>query len=93
MQACIYIMASESGRLYVRFTPDLQRRVLEHGGGLVEGFTKKYRCMKLVYFEVGESMLGAIEREKQIKRWSRSKKERLIKTLNPGWLDLYQQTY
>lgn len=85
----VYIMASESGTLYVGFTVDLIKRVWEHKNDLVEGFTKKYQCHKLVYYEQGEDHDGTLAREKQIKKWRREKKEKLIKTMNPGWRDLY----
>ena len=86
-------MASESGTLYVGITNDLGRRVWEHKNELVEGFTKKYGCKKLVYHEYGEDINGTIEREKQIKRWSRKKKELLIKTINPKWIDLSKEMF
>ena len=84
----VYIMASESGTLYVGYTSDLQKRVHEHKEGLVKGFTKKYACHKLVYYESSEDRFGALEREKQLKRWRREKKQNLIKTMNPTWKDL-----
>lgn len=84
-------MASESGTLYTGFTSDLLRRVEEHKTDLVESFTKKYQCHKLVYYESGEDHEGVLTREKQIKSWRRDKKEALIKSMNPGWLDLTKQ--
>lgn len=84
----VYIMASESGTLYVGFTNGLEHRVYQHKNDLIDGFTKKYQCHKLVYFEEHEYVLNAIEREKQIKRWRREKKENLIRTINPSWTDL-----
>ncbi len=89
----MYVMASESGTLYVGVTSDLQRRILEHRQGTIGGFTKKYRCNKLVYFEEGDSMIGAIEREKQIKGWKRCRKEELINSVNPAWRDLYEEIF
>lgn len=83
-----YIMASESGTLYIGVTNNLRRRTFEHKKGAVEGFTKKYGCKKLIYFETTNDVYAAIAREKQLKRWNRNKKEHLIKTINPGWLDL-----
>lgn len=85
---CVYIMASESGTLYTGVTNNLERRVYEHKNELIDGFTKKYKCKKLVYFETSNDIRSAIEREKQIKKWRREKKEFLIKTLNPQWKDL-----
>jgi putative endonuclease len=86
-----YIIASDSGTLYIGMTNDLERRVFEHEQGLLEGFTKKYRCYKLIYYEHYTDVNTAITREKQIKKWSRSKKERLIKSLNPTWRDLHAE--
>lgn len=82
-------MASESGTVYVGFTNDIVRRVDEHKNDLIEGFTKQYGCHKLVYYEYYKYVFNAINREKQIKGWGRSKKENLIKTSNPHWNDLY----
>ena len=84
----VYIMASESGTLYTGITNDLERRNYEHKNDLIEGFTKKYKCHKLIYFEETNNVEEAIKREKQIKNWSRKKKESLIKTKNPTWKDL-----
>jgi len=84
----VYIMSSKTRVLYIGVTNDLARRVAEHANDIHEGFTKKYKCHELVYFEQGESALGAIEREKQIKKWSRLKKSVLISRLNPTWDDL-----
>jgi len=84
----VYIMASESGTLYVGMTNDLTRRAYEHQNGLNEGFTKKYSCHKLVYFEHFTDVYEAINREKQIKRWRRAKKQNLIRTINKPWRDL-----
>jgi len=81
-------MASRSGTLYIGATSNLQRRVDEHKNNLVEGFTKKYSCHKLVYYEITPDVYVAISREKQLKNWRREKKENLIKTLNPSWKDL-----
>ena len=84
----VYIMASRSGTLYVGVTNDLERRTHEHKHGLMEGFSKKYGCTKLVYFEETSDVYAALEREKAIKGWLRRKKECLIMTMNPGWIDL-----
>jgi len=87
----VYIVSSETGTLYVGMTNNLKKRVFEHRSGAVEGFSKKYKCYRLIYFESGKNVVGVIEREKQIKRWRRSKKEFLINTLNPSWRDLYDE--
>jgi putative endonuclease len=87
-QYYVYIMASLSRRLYVGMTNDLRRRVWQHKTGALPGFTRKYRVMKLVYFEVTSDPNAAIAREKQIKRWPRTRKYQLIERQNAGWLDL-----
>jgi len=84
-------MASRSGVLYVGFTNDIFRRVLEHKSGKISGFTQKYKCKKLVYFESDNDVYAMIEREKQIKRWRREKKISLIRKENPKWKDLYEE--
>ena len=84
----VYIMASRSGVLYVGVTNDIARRVVEHKEGIVPGFTKKYKVNRLVYFEETTDIRAAIAREKQIKRWRREKKIRLIEGVNPNWRDL-----
>ncbi len=86
----VYILASQpNGTLYTGVTNNLIRRVWEHREGLVEGFTKKYHVHRLVYWEQGEDVVAAIRREKQIKKWNRSWKIRLIEKENPDWKDLY----
>jgi len=69
------------------------RRVFEHKNGIHEGFTKKYKCHRLVYYECGDSIVGAIAREKEIKKWRRDKKQSLIHTINPKWVDLTEELY
>ena len=84
----IYIMTNKrNGTLYTGVTSNLQKRVYEHKLGTVPGFSQKYDCKLLVYFEQCDSMFGAIEREKQIKGGSRKKKIILIEGLNPNWDD------
>ncbi|MDR3643174.1 MAG: GIY-YIG nuclease family protein [Candidatus Doudnabacteria bacterium] len=87
-QYFVYIMASNSGTLYTGITSDLYKRVYQHKNNLIEGFTKKYQCHKLVYFEETTEAESAIAREKQIKGWSRWKKEDLIRSKNFYWEDL-----
>ena len=89
----IYIMTNRSGTLYTGVTNDLVQRVYQHKKGMVEGFTKKYRINRLVYFEETKDISAAIEREKQIKRWRREKKVRLIEKMNPEWSDLSEEWY
>ncbi len=87
----IYIVASLSGTLYVGVTSSLIRRIAEHKDGKIEGFSKKYSCHKLVYYEIFGDVNAAISREKEIKKWRREKKEELIKKMNPHWNDLYNE--
>ena len=84
----VYILASNSRRLYVGVTSDLIRRIAEHRNGSIPGFTSHYRIKRLVYYEETLNARAAIAREKQIKKWSREKKLRLIEQVNPGWIDL-----
>ena len=88
----IYIMTNQkNGTLYVGVTSNLVKRVYEHRNTLEEGFTKKYGLKKLVYYEVFEDIVNAIEREKQLKAGNRKRKLNLIEANNPNWLDLYLQ--
>ena len=87
----VYIMASDSGTIYVGFSDNLIRRVWEHKNDVVEWFTRKYQCHKLVYFEDCNDPITGLEREIQLKKWRREKKENLIKTKNPTWKDLYPE--
>ncbi|HEX9302988.1 MAG TPA: GIY-YIG nuclease family protein [Thermoanaerobaculia bacterium] len=84
----VYIMTNRPRTLYVGVTNNLERRLYEHRQRLVPGFTARYRIDKLVFFETTPSVLSAIEREKQIKSWRRSKKVALIERGNPLWKDL-----
>jgi putative endonuclease len=88
-QYFVYIMASErNGTLYIGVTNELNRRVYEHRHGTVDGFTKKYHVHTLVYYETCGDAYQAIVREKQLKRWNRKWKLRLIEEFNPTWKDL-----
>jgi putative endonuclease len=78
-----------NGTLYTGVTSDLVKRVWQHREGVADGFTKRYACKMLVWFEAGGDMASAIAREKQIKAGSRADKLRLIEALNPGWRDLW----
>ena len=90
-QPTVYIMTNRrNGTLYTGVTSDLIKRVYQHKQGMIAGFTKQYNCTQLVYYERGDSMIGAIEREKQIKGGSRKKKLALIENMNPRWIDLYK---
>ncbi len=87
---CVYMLASgRNGTLYVGVTSDLAKRVWEHKEGLVDGFTKEYDVKRLVWFEQHETAEGAITREKQIKKWNRAWKIRMVEKMNPYWHDLY----
>ena len=86
----VYILTNrKNGTLYVGITNDLIRRVYEHKQKLADGFTKKYCIDMLVYYEITNDVISAIEREKQVKKWNRAWKLRLIKKMNPDWTDLY----
>lgn len=89
----IYILASRSRTLYVGVTSNLHKRVWQHKNKVFDGFTSKYNIVRLVYFENYDDMRVAINREKQLKRWSRKKKLFLIEKLNPTWIDLSEEWY
>ena len=84
----VYLMASRSRVLYTGVTNNLARRINEHKRGLIPGFTSRYRVTRLVYFEEFADVRDAIAREKEIKRWVRMRKIRLIEEHNPTWADL-----
>jgi putative endonuclease len=84
----IYILVNRSRRLYVGVTGDLRRRVWQHRRGLLPGFTRRYGMTAPVYAEHFSDVRTAIVREKQLKRWPRWRKDRLIEASNPGWADL-----
>lgn len=86
MSYWVYILTNHSKTtLYVGVTGNIQRRIFEHKSYAVPGFTSKYRLTKLVYAEEAADPMSAITREKQIKRWSRRKKNELVERTNPGW--------
>ena len=84
----VYILASQSRRLYIGVTNDLLRRVWEHREKRVEGFSARYNITALVFFETATNVRGAIAREKELKGWRREKKIALIERENPAWHDL-----
>lgn len=89
---CVYILASRrNGTLYIGVTSDLHQRMAEHKQGLIEGFTKTYGVKLLVYYETHPTMDAAIVREKQLKEWRRLWKIRLIESMNPEWIDLFDE--
>ena len=87
----VYIVCSRSGTLYIGMTNSIYRRALEHKRGEIEGFSSKYRCDRLVYYESFDDVHKAIGREKQLKGWTRAKKIALIKSKNPRWADLAEK--
>jgi len=88
----VYILANRrNGALYIGVTNDLKRRIYEHKNDLVEGFTKKYGLKTLVYYEMHKNIEAAIIREKQLKKWKRLWKLRIIEEKNPNWNDLYER--
>jgi putative endonuclease len=88
----VYILASRRhGTLYVGVTNSLERRIAEHRGGEVEGFTRRYGVARLVWMQVFGEITHAITFEKRVKRWRREWKVRLIEADNPKWDDLYEQ--
>ena len=89
LQGVVYILTNKSNTvLYTGVTRNLQRRIAEHRLHLNQGFTKKYNTDKLVYYEIFDRLDDAIHREKQLKRWHRDWKEKLINDFNPEWKDL-----
>jgi putative endonuclease len=88
--ARVYVVTNRpNGTLYIGVTTNRSRRAWEHREGVIEGFTQTYGLKRLVYFEEHEAILGAIQREKALKRWLRAWKVRLIVAGNPDWADLY----
>ena len=85
----VYILTNASHHsLYIGVTNHLERRLYEHRAELLDGFTKQYHLHKLVYYEAAGDVNAAIAREKQLKGWTRKKKEDLIASVNPRWEDL-----
>jgi putative endonuclease len=88
----VYILASQkNGTLYIGVTNNLERRIYEHKNHLAPGFTGKYHVTKLVWFEQTSSVEAVIQKEKQLKKWNRSWKIRLIEENNPNWNDLSEE--
>ncbi len=91
-QPAVYILTNErNGTLYIGMTTNLVRRIYEHRTNVVEGFSKKYQTNMLVYFELYDGIEDAALREKQMKKWNRAWKLRLIEELNPDWNDLFDE--
>ncbi len=92
MQPAIYILASQrNGTLYTGVSSALVKRVWEHKNDFVDGFAERYKVHALVYYELHADMNSAITREKQIKKWNRAWKIKLIETDNPEWRDLWEE--
>ena len=88
--AYVYILASRKrGTLYIGVTRDLIRRVYEHKAGFVPGFTRQYDVKLLVWYQQCDSIISAIQREKQMKAWRRDWKIELVEKTNPYWYELY----
>jgi len=88
-----YIMASRSRTLYIGVTANLLKRVFQHKWREHDGFTQRYNCDRLMWFERFEDVTRAIAREKQLKGWTRAKKLALIEKTNPAWVDLARDWY
>jgi len=87
----VYMMASKrNGTLYIGVTSNLLKRAWEHREGVADGFTKRYGCKSLVWFEAHDDLQEARQREVRLKKWNRSWKLRLIEEQNPEWRDLYE---
>ena len=92
MEYYVYILTNKiNSVLYVGVTNNLLRRIEEHKNEIVEGFSKKYKTKKLVYYEKTNDIYEAINREKQLKGWKRDKKNNLINSQNPQWNDLWEE--
>jgi putative endonuclease len=90
----VYIMASRrNGTIYIGVTSDLPGRAYQHRNGLIEGFTKKYSCRILVWYEAHDDIQDARSRELQMKKWKRQWKLREIEAMNPGWDDLFESLF
>jgi putative endonuclease len=89
----VYILTNRSGTLYTGVTGNLERRIDEHREGAVPGFASKFKLDRLVYFEETDDVHAALNREKQVKAWTRAKRIALIHEMNPKWLDLASELY
>lgn len=88
----VYLLTNWNNKvIYIGVTNDLNRRLYEHKNKIIQGFTQKCNLNKLVYFEETNDINAAITREKEIKKWRREKKDKLVNQLNPNWIDLSEQ--
>ncbi|HAB54467.1 MAG: hypothetical protein A2315_17225 [Ignavibacteria bacterium RIFOXYB2_FULL_35_12] len=93
-QFFIYILTNWNNKvIYTGVTNNLVRRIYEHRNKVIDGFTKKYNLSKLVYFEPTHDIISAINREKEIKKWRREKKNKLVESMNPSWKDLANELF
>ncbi|MCX6761414.1 MAG: GIY-YIG nuclease family protein [Candidatus Moranbacteria bacterium] len=90
-QYFVYLLTNNSGALYVGFTSNLKNRIWEHKNKIIKGFTERYNIDKIIYLEQTENVYSAIQREKQLKGWTRKKKIALFEKENPEWRDLYDE--
>ena len=91
-QPCVYMLANRrNGTIYIGVTSDLIKRVFEHRSDSAPGFTQRYRVHALVWYELHQQMNRAILREKQLKKWARNAKVRLIESMNSSWADLWPE--
>ena len=89
---CVYIISNHShSTIYVGVTSNLSRRITQHKNHTYGGFSAKYNLVELLYFEEFDNMNNAIAREKQIKSWSRNRKDDLISEFNPSWSDMFSE--
>ncbi|MCW5707488.1 GIY-YIG nuclease family protein [Shinella sp.] len=94
MMGYVYIVTNHrNGTLYIGVTADLERRIHEHREKVTPGFSSKYDCVRLVWYEEHDSIGTAIQREKSLKRWYRQWKVELIEAMNPDWRDLYLELW
>ena len=92
MSFYVYILASKrNGTLYIGMTDDLVRRIWQHRDGILPGFTERYGVKTLVWYELHESRDSAFARERQLKKWNRAWKLKLIEEQNPAWRDLWEE--
>jgi putative endonuclease len=82
------MISSNSGVLYIGMTNNLQRRIYEHKNNLINGFSKRYKCQKLIFFEESTDVMSVLNREKQLKKWGHQKKIGLARKINPNLEDL-----
>ena len=91
-EPCVYVLTNKpKGVLYIGVTSDLAQRIWQHKHDLLEGFTKRHRIHRLVWYETHDTMETAINKEKALKKWNRAWKVELIEKDNPGWKDLYDE--